>query len=120
VEHDILAWAGVLSLLLTVVAILAASFKTSRNTVSMSNYRDAAQSWEAKSKAQDIEIAELKEKVANMVTDNTRLSAQIGELRDLVTGRAEWAQLRQDMTGQLTAIQNDTHAILGRLEATHQ
>jgi hypothetical protein len=84
----------------------------------MSNYRDAAQSWEIKSRSQDLEIRALKEQVATLSTDNTRLSAQIGELRDLVTGRAEWQQLRADMTGQLNAIQADTHTIMLRLEAT--
>lgn len=106
---------GVLGFLIVVAGILGAAFRTSRNVQSIANYRDAAQSWEARANAQERELAEqahqiegCNHKIELMQLDISRkdqqissLQTQITDLRDLLTGRAAFESLTEKISESL-------------------
>jgi cell division protein FtsB len=69
-----------------------AALRVGKNTTTVSNYREAAQSWRLKSEAQDAEIRELQTENADLKKQLADLSGQVGVLRDMVTGTAVIAE----------------------------
>lgn len=119
---------GVLGFLVVVAGILGAAFRTSRNVQSIANYRDAAQSWEARANAQEQELDQqrvqiencnhrielLQQELAAKDTQVAGLQEQITQLRELLTGRAAF----ESLTGKISeAVQlaTQTHGDVQRL-----
>lgn len=98
---------GVLGFLVVVAGILGAAFRTSRNVQSIANYRDAAQSWEARANAQEQELEQqrvqietcnhrvdlLQQELSAKDQQVASLQEQITSLRELLTGRAAFESL---------------------------
>lgn len=103
---------GVLGFLVVVAGILGAAFRTSRNVQSIANYRDAAQSWEARANAQEQELAQqatqidncnhqlelLRQELSAKDKQVESLQEQITSLRELLTGRAAF----ESLTGKIS------------------
>lgn len=106
---------GVLGFLVVVAGILGAAFRTSRNVQSIANYRDAAQSWEARANAQEQELEQQAHQIQNcnhriellqteLESKDHQLQAmetQIANLRDLLTGRAAFESLSEKIAESL-------------------
>jgi uncharacterized protein HemX len=98
---------SLLGLLVVVTGILGAAFRTSRNVQTISNYRDAAQSWETRANAQEqdltdqqhqidacnVQIESLHREVADKDRQLDMLQQQITSLRELLSGRAAFESL---------------------------
>lgn len=90
------ALGALLAALIAVAGIVGtwAALRVGRNAQTLSNYRDALQSWKERSEAQDTkiseqddEIGELRTQVDKLRTENAELRGQIGTLRDAISGR---------------------------------
>jgi hypothetical protein len=89
------AIAGVLGLIIAAGTLLGTSLRVGRQTATVSNYREAAQSWESKARAQESEISDLQAKVLALEQAKGAQDAEIRVLRDMVTGRSALADLQQ-------------------------
>jgi cell division protein FtsB len=69
-----------------------AAMRVGKNTQTVSNYREAAQSWQLKSQAQGAEIKELQAENTELRKQVADLSGQVGVLRDLITGASAVAE----------------------------
>lgn len=99
--------ASIVGVLIVVAGVLGAAFRTSRNVQAIVNYREAAQSWEARATAQaqqiaaqDAQIGELRSQVADLRdfsrekdTQIAGMQEQIAGLRELIAGRATFESL---------------------------
>ncbi|MHB1954993.1 MAG: hypothetical protein ACYCOU_14750 [Sulfobacillus sp.] len=88
---DINSWVGIAGLLGFFIAagsLLGLSIRVGRNTSTVNNYRESALSWEAKSKAQESEIADLQNANAALEMQINGLKAKQQVLEELVTGKA--------------------------------
>lgn len=119
----ILSLLGVVSVLIVVAGIVGASFRVSRNTQTLVNYREAAQSWELKANSQEHEILELQQQVKDLQTASAEkdkqivaLQQQLSGLRDLVTSRAEITVLETRMS-ELLAMATENRTILREIRA---
>jgi hypothetical protein len=78
---------AVIGLLGTAAAVVGGSFRVSRNTQVVANYRDAAQAWEAKATAQETEMGELRSNLAAREKEIIELTSRVSILQDMVTGK---------------------------------
>lgn len=69
------------------VASVFGTFRMSRNTSAITGYRDAASSWEAKAKAQEVEIADLQARLDAANASIEALNQRVTMLSDIVTSR---------------------------------
>ena len=90
-----------------------AALRVGKNTSTVSNYREAAQSWRLKSESQDAEIKELQSENADLRKQVADLSGQVGVLRDMITGASAIA----DHDGRVTTYHQE---VMGRLTALEQ
>lgn len=126
---------GVLGLLIVIAGVLGAAFRTSRNVQSIANYRDAAQSWEARAAAQEQELEQQRVQIENCLhrvellqqesaskdQQIASLQEQITSLRELLTGRAAFESLSGKIAEAVvlaTETHRDVRALLGN-EGTH-
>jgi hypothetical protein len=82
----ILAIVAVIGLLVGAANVFG-TFRVSRNQSAVSGYRDAAAGWEAKARAQEVQIVDLRTVLA---TANAKIDAQeqrINMLQDMVTSK---------------------------------
>jgi len=104
-----------------------AAFRVGRNAQTVSNYRDALQSWkersesvEAKSKEQDSEILELQGRVHTLEAENADLQGQIRVLRDAISGRQTFDAIVNTLGKQhqeiLEAFSRQHVELIGRLD----
>lgn len=100
---NILLWLGVFGLVTTAAAVLAGTWRISRNTATVNNFRDSALSWETKSKSQDEEIEKLHRDLAARDREVSDLQGRVGTLQDMVTGKSAVEELTSSMT-QLVAL----------------
>jgi chromosome segregation ATPase len=129
---NILAIVALVGLLITAATVIGGSFRVSRNTQTVSNYREAALSWESQSKALEAQVRlfeeQLAERDAHARTVESQFEAQLAEkdarihelegrlttLQDVVTGKAAVEALTTEMrsvrTG-LDAVKGDVAAI---------
>lgn len=89
------AIAGLLGLVIAAGTLLGTSLRVGRQTATVSNYREAAQSWEAKARSQESEISDLQAKVLALEQAKGTQDAEIRVLRDMVTGRQALGELQQ-------------------------
>jgi flagellar motility protein MotE (MotC chaperone) len=87
-----------------------AALRVGRNTQTVTNYREAARSWQAKSESQDAEIAELQRENADLRKQVADLSGQVAVLRDMITGTS----ILTDHDGKVTAYHKE---VMGQLTA---
>lgn len=102
------AFVAVAGIALTMVALLA-SWRVSKRSVSSQLYRDTAAAWEAKSKAQDQENADLRRLLASRDEKIADLTGRVGVLQDTVTGARAWDTLER-RTAEMLALAADTRA----------
>jgi hypothetical protein len=110
----ILAIVALIGLLATAAAAVGGSFKVSNNTATISRYREAAQAWETKSRAQDAEILELQR--VNIANDKkiSELEARVTILQDLVTGKSA-VDLIEAKSTELKDLINKTYDAVAQL-----
>lgn len=89
----VVTWLAVLGFLITAGGLIGVSMRVGRNSQTVANYREAAQSWEAKAKAQEGQLEELKEADAAKASQITELTAKVQLLQDMVTGKTAIEQL---------------------------
>lgn len=101
---DVGAIAGVAGAVVAVGGLLGTSLRVGRQQTTVNNYREAALSWEAKSRAQDsksaeqeAEIADLRTQNAELLTRITKQESEMASLRDLVTGRQALIDIQTDI-----------------------
>lgn len=90
--------------LVVAAGVIGLNFRISRNTQNVANYRDAAQSWESKAKAQEIEIADLNAKVANLTQKLAAETEARHTLEGIVTGKTAVETLRLEMQNEFTSL----------------
>jgi hypothetical protein len=83
----LLSCLGGLIALATAVGAWAA-FKVGRNTQTVRLYREAADAWQRKSEAQDVEIADLQGENGRLAARVAALEGKAETLTELVTGKA--------------------------------
>lgn len=117
---------GVLVVLAGAIGTWAA-FRVGRNAQTVSNYRDALQSWkersesvEAKSKEQDNEIHELQTRVNTLESEKAELAGQVKVLRDAISGRQSFDSIVSTLGVQhreiLEAFSKQHIELIGRLD----
>lgn len=118
---DIGTLAGLIGLFIVVAGVLGAAFRVSKNTQTVANYRESAQSWEAKANAQGVEITELKEQVKDLQareaekdTQIATMQEQIQGLRDLLSNHAVFEVLEARI-GEVLSLAGETRADVRRL-----
>lgn len=85
-SNTILAAIAAIGLIVGTVSIIA-TWRSTRTSTSAQVYRDAAQAWEAKSKAQDAELADLRQKLILSEHQISDLTQRVSILQDMVTSR---------------------------------
>lgn len=95
---------SVIALLVTAATVVGGSFRLARNTQTVSNYRDAAQAWQAKADAQQGELDELKTELAekqSQISDQQKqiaeLSGRMRTLQDMMVGQNALETLRTEI-----------------------
>lgn len=110
----------VLGALLTAAGAIGvwAAFRVGKNAQTISNYRDALQSWKERSEAQDVKIAEqdqemhdLRDHQHKLESENADLRGQISVLRDAISGRKGF----DEIVSMLEQHQNQKLGALGQI-----
>lgn len=109
---NISAIVAVVGLALTFVALFA-SWRVGKRSVSTQVYRDTASAWEAKSKAQDVENADLHRQLSMRDEKIADLIGRVGVLQDTVTGARAWDTLER-RTAEMLALAADTRTEIRR------
>jgi chromosome segregation ATPase len=130
---NILAIVALVGLLITAATVIGGSFRVSRNTQTVSNYREAALSWESQSKALEAQVRlfeeQLAEREVHARTMESQFEAQLAEkdarihelegrlttLQDVVTGKAAVEALTVEMRSVVQAV--DT--VKGHVDQVH-
>lgn len=107
----ILAFIGIVGLLVATANVLG-SFRTSRNTTTVAGYRDAAQAWEAKAKAQEGEIIDLRSSLAEANVKIDGQERRIQMLQDMVTSKALIEALARALDANHTTMINKIGEVL--------
>ncbi len=87
---------------ITAAAAIGGSFRTGRAAMAIANYRTLAESWEAKAHEAEAQKLVMAEQVAD-------LTARVGVLQDLVTGKAQVDTLTTRVD-RITALLDDRAA----------
>jgi predicted nucleic acid-binding Zn-ribbon protein len=77
-----------------------AALRVGRNAQTLSNYRDAIQSWKERSETQEAEIAELRTQLHQVQAENADLRGQVNTLRDAISGRSILGTLEKTLARQ--------------------
>lgn len=117
----VVALGGLISLLIVAAGIVGASFRIGRNTATISNYRDAAQSFEIKANALEDETESLQRQIKTLQDQSAKkdlqivsLQEQITSLRELLLQRATFEVLQERIAEALTLGQ-ENRALLKEL-----
>lgn len=107
---------GILGFILTIAAGVGsvAAFRISRNTETVRTYKENAAAWKERSEQQDVEITDLRSKIADQAKLIADLQGQLHTLSDVVTGRAAITELGQ----QLAKYMGDLAAQVGNIATT--
>jgi hypothetical protein len=130
---NILAVIAIIGLLITAATVVGGSFRVGRNTQTVSNYREAALSWEASAKALEAQVHQFEEQLAERDVHarevETGFEAQLAEkdarihelegrlttLQDVVTGKSAVEALTVEMRAVVTGL--DT--VKGHVDQVH-
>lgn len=99
----ILAVVAVVGLLITTASVMG-TFRVSRNTQTVSTYREAAQAWQTKAEAQEEVINDLKTQLAEANAKIEELSKRVQMLQDVVTSRSIVEALAHELTAHHTTV----------------
>jgi uncharacterized protein YukE len=113
---NISAVVAVIGLALTFVALFA-SWRVGKRSVSTQVYRDTAAAWEAKSKSQDAENADLHAQLAARVAQIADLTGRVTVLQDTVTGARAWDALER-RTAEMLSLAAETRGDTRRIHET--
>jgi hypothetical protein len=96
---------AIIGLLITVAGLIGASFRIGRNAQTVNTYREAANAWESKAKAQADEIDELRDKLAVAEATIEKMQARLKLLEEMVTGRIAITDLTIKMEASFASLQ---------------
>lgn len=120
------ALGGIVSLLIVAAGIVGASFRVGRNTSTVANYREAAQSFELKASALEDTVGDQKKQIKVLQDSNAdkdikiaSLQEQITSLRELLLQRAAFETLQEKIAEALT-LGAENRALLKELVARGQ
>ena len=102
----VIALVALLTFLAAGAAVVAAYWRSGRNSATLTNLKDAVDAYEAKVKAQDLTIADLQHsrtaeveelngRLASKDREVTELQARVAVLQDMVTGKSAIDRLTQ-------------------------
>jgi hypothetical protein len=84
-------------------------WKVSKNTTALTQYRETAQAWEGKARAQETEITDLRHEVGELQLqmaekgkENAELTGRVSVLQDALTGKASWDILESRISEALS------------------
>ena len=111
--------AGLLALFIAALGVIGgwAALRVSKQTQTVKNFRDAAESWRQKSESQDNRIAELEHENAELRKQLADLQGQVTVLRDLATGASAIAEHEAKADRRQESIMTRLGAIEGILGA---
>lgn len=133
---NIITIVAVIGLLITAATVVGGSFRVSRNTATVTRYKEAADSWQAKAVAQDEKIEAQEERItvlqheiaakdaaftAEMSAKDTlisQLQGRLSVLQEVVTGKAVLDEISQRQVEFLNSWDNRTGEILNQVAAT--
>lgn len=84
------------------VAGVFGSWRVSKNTTALTAYRDTAQAWEGKARAQEAEIADLQADAHLKDKKIAELEGKVAVLQDSLTGKASWDILERRISEALS------------------
>lgn len=90
--------------LVVAAGVIGLNFRINRNTANVTNYRDAAQSWESKARAQETEIADLQTKVADLQNQLTAEREARHVLEGVVSGKSAVENLEMKVEAEFANI----------------
>lgn len=132
---NIITIVAVIGLLITAATVVGGSFRVSRNTATVTRYKEAADSWQAKAVAQDEKIEAQEERINHLTseiaekdavftaelaskdTQISRLQGRLSVLQEVVTGKAALEEIAQRQTEFVTAWNDRTSEILNQVGA---
>lgn len=115
----VVAIVAIVTLALAAAAVVGGQFRISRSQQILANYRETAQSWQAKSAAQQGEIDELRvisnekdDRITELEKQVTELRGHLNALQEMMIGSSALETIRQDIQAAqdkiLTAISKGT------------
>jgi predicted RNase H-like nuclease (RuvC/YqgF family) len=110
---SVVAVFAVIGFLFAGVAVFG-QWKVSKNTTALTQYRETAQAWEGKARAQETEITDLRHEVAELQVqmtekgkENAELTGRVSVLQDALTGKASW-DILESRIGEALSIAGET------------
>lgn len=103
---DLPGYAGILAFVIALGTLLGVSLRSGRQTSTINNYREAANSWEMKANAQEGQIKDLNAQVLDLQKENAALHSEVATLKDLVTGRAALTEVTAQLGVAVAGIEN--------------
>jgi predicted nucleic acid-binding Zn-ribbon protein len=112
---------GIVTATFAVLGFLFAGFavfgqyKVSKNTTALTQYRETAQAWEGKARAQETEISDLKESDHKKDTKIAELEGKVQVLQDALTGKASW-DILENRISEALAIAGETRTAVRSIQ----
>jgi chromosome segregation ATPase len=91
----ILTILGYVGLAITVITILATTWRNGRNTSTLADYREAALASDARANALKAQVDELQLNLLSKDKELAVLKQQVLTLRDMVTGKSDLAEMNR-------------------------
>lgn len=102
---------SVIGFLITAAGLIGVSFRVGRNAQTVNNYRESADAWEMKAKAQADTIAECQARLAENDVTIRKLQDRVQILEEMVTGHTAITTLATDISNYFTSLQTHMDAL---------
>lgn len=112
---SILSLVSIIVAVLTVMGLAGGSFRVSRNTQTVANYREAALSWEAKADAQEKDIELLRAALIEKDRQIAELQGRVVVLQDMVTAAPAIEHLATTMADVVTRMDTRGAEVLAQI-----
>lgn len=112
---QVITFLSIIGFLVTAAGLIGVSFKVGRNAQVVTNYRDSANAWETKARAQSSEIAELQEKLATNDSLIKKLQDRMKMLEELVTGQAAISSLTTSIDASFTNLTTHLDSLVNQI-----
>lgn len=112
--EEILTAVAVITLAITVAAVLGGSFRSGKNTAALTAYRETAIAYQTKAEAQEGKIHDLETQNASQAMTIAELQAKMALLQDLVTGKTAIDMLvarAGEMLDQMAATRSEVREV---------
>lgn len=91
-------YAGVLGFVVAVAALAGTAWRVGKNTQTVNNYRESAQSWEARAKSYEEDLADVTAKNEDFQRQISEMQGKIHILEEVASGRAAMEALTTQIT----------------------